>query len=566
MKKWDLLFAVMVMSFAATAQDRLYIHDFSILVGKTNVMTIELENSKAYSAFQLDVELPEGVTLINSGQDATSITLDPNRCDVSHTVAYNEYKRGVIRIVAYSNTKAEFKGNSGPLLHLTLKANAGMPMGMYEVRLSKIIFTDKTNTDYMFNTIQNTVEAYQVFHISATSANTLAGIVVTNDCGESVKHGTSVTLTAEPLPGYEFSNWTVGGVVRSTENPYTFTAEENLDLVANFIPLQYDVVFNVDGELFTTSQDFGSIITKPADPTKEGHIFMGWSPAFVEGTTIPVGGITYTALWETNTYKVIYLVDGNEYHVVEVKYGEAIPVEEAPVKEGHTFSGWSEIPTTMPAADITITGSFSINSYTLTYLVDETVYHSESLTYGTSITPLAPPAKDGYIFNGWSEIPETMPASDVTVIGSFTFDYNTDAHKRLTAQIEELQAVFDSAKTTIETECKDVAQTFWATITSIQESIDALVTDVETRYKNAALTAESTIETESIISNIEKLVADAKAAQKEYEDGLFIGSVNTGEKVIGIYSLTGKKVSETRKGMIYLFRYECGKTVKRVAK
>ena len=59
--------------------------------------------------------------------------------------------------------------------------------------------------------------------------------------------------------------------------------------------------------------------------------------------------------------------------------------------------------------------------YTLTYLVDDKLYAQESYFEGDVITPLAEPVKENYIFSGWSEIPETMPENDVTVTGNFTF-------------------------------------------------------------------------------------------------------------------------------------------------
>ncbi len=65
--------------------------------------------------------------------------------------------------------------------------------------------------------------------------------------------------------------------------------------------------------------------------------------------------------------------------------------------------------------------SFTINTqYSLTYMVDGEEYQSFSIKYGERITPLKEPSKDGYTFSGWSEIPETMPAHDVTVTGSFS--------------------------------------------------------------------------------------------------------------------------------------------------
>lgn len=76
----------------------------------------------------------------------------------------------------------------------------------------------------------------------------------------------------------------------------------------------------------------------------------------------------------------------------------------------------------MPLHDVTVTGMFTVNSYTLLYMVDGEEYKRLEVEYGATITAEDAPTKDGYIFSGWSEIPETMPAQDVTVTGTFTVD------------------------------------------------------------------------------------------------------------------------------------------------
>ena len=60
------------------------------------------------------------------------------------------------------------------------------------------------------------------------------------------------------------------------------------------------------------------------------------------------------------SFKLTYQVDGAVYKTYEYKYGTTINPEPAPTKEGYTFSGWSEIPETMPAHDVTVTGSFDL--------------------------------------------------------------------------------------------------------------------------------------------------------------------------------------------------------------
>ena len=61
----------------------------------------------------------------------------------------------------------------------------------------------------------------------------------------------------------------------------------------------------------------------------------------------------------SDTYKLIYKVDGNVYKNVTYNSGASITPEPEPSKEGYTFSGWSEIPETMPAHDVTVAGSFT---------------------------------------------------------------------------------------------------------------------------------------------------------------------------------------------------------------
>ena len=113
-------------------------------------------------------------------------------------------------------------------------------------------------------------------------------------------------------------------------------------------------------------------------------------------------------------------MDGKEYKADSITYATTITPEPVPTKEGHTFSGWSEIPVTMPAHDVEVKGEFTINTYKLVYKVDGEVYKEFEVTYGTTITPEAEPEKEGYKFMGWSEMPATMPAHDVEVTGEFT--------------------------------------------------------------------------------------------------------------------------------------------------
>ena len=119
-------------------------------------------------------------------------------------------------------------------------------------------------------------------------------------------------------------------------------------------------------------------------------------------------------------YTLIYQVDGEVYQTIELAEGATIVPVPAPTKEGYTFSGWRDIPETMPANDVTVTGTFTINKYKMSYQVDGEAYKTYEVEYGSSITPEPAPTKDGYVFSGWTKIPATMPAEDVTITGTFT--------------------------------------------------------------------------------------------------------------------------------------------------
>ncbi len=141
--------------------------------------------------------------------------------------------------------------------------------------------------------------------------------------------------------------------------------------------------------------------------------------------TMPAKDIIIAGKACTEVHTLTYVVDGETYKTETVGCNAVITPLEAPVKEGYTFSGWSEIPEIMPAENITITGTFTVNTYTVTYIVDGEIYKTESVVYNDEIPAVEEPEKEGYIFSGWSEIPETMPAEDITITGSFALDNTT---------------------------------------------------------------------------------------------------------------------------------------------
>lgn len=100
-------------------------------------------------------------------------------------------------------------------------------------------------------------------------------------------------------------------------------------------------------------------ITAPADPTREGYTFISWDKAIP--ATMPAENMTLTAQWRINQYTITFDTDGGSAIApITQGYGTAITAPAAPTKPGYTFAGWdTEIPTTMPAEDLTLTARWT---------------------------------------------------------------------------------------------------------------------------------------------------------------------------------------------------------------
>ncbi|MDY5767436.1 MAG: InlB B-repeat-containing protein, partial [Alloprevotella sp.] len=212
--------------------------------------------------------------------------------------------------------------------------------------------------------------------------------------------------------GYTFTGWDKTIPATMPASDMTFTAQWQVN--------QYKVTFLSENEVVSESMlDYGSAITAPT-PTREGYTFTSWTPEV--DATVPAHDVTYTAQWQVNQYKVTFEADGNVVSEQMLDYGTSLSAPEAPAKEGYTFTGWSpEVDATVPAHDVTYTAQYEVNYYRLTYYIDNEVVYTKELAYGSSITPYQPEVPEGYVFNGWTdEVPSTMPAHDVEIHGEFT--------------------------------------------------------------------------------------------------------------------------------------------------
>ena len=225
-------------------------------------------------------------------------------------------------------------------------------------------------------------------------------------------YGTQIAAPANPTrKGYTFKGW-------DKEIPETMPAE-NITVKAQWEINQYTITFDTNGgsEIAPITQDYGTEITAPDNPTRKGYTFKGWDKEIPK--TMPAENITLKAQWEINQYTITFDTNGgSEIAPITQDYGTEITAPDKPTRKGYTFKGWDkEIPETMPAENITVKAQWEINQYTITF---DTNGGSEiapiTQDYGTEITAPDNPTRKGYTFKGWDkEIPKTMPAENITI-------------------------------------------------------------------------------------------------------------------------------------------------------
>ena len=291
---------------------------------------------------------------------------------------------------------------------------------------------DSVPADVTELTVQWTAPTYTVtLHANGGTINNGNVTEYTYGVGATLPTADDMTYT-----GYTFKGWYDNENL--TGSPVTAiggTETGNKEYWAKWEINQYTITVKPENGKadITITQDYGTPITAPADPTREGYTFKGWDKEIPK--TMPAENMTVKAQWEINQYTISFDTNGgSEIAPITQDYGTKITAPADPTRKGYTFKGWDkEIPKTMPAENMTVKAQWEINRYTITF---DTAGGSEiapiTQDYGTNITAPANPTRKGYTFKGWDkEIPETMPAENITVkaqweINQYTIAFDTN--------------------------------------------------------------------------------------------------------------------------------------------
>ncbi len=230
--------------------------------------------------------------------------------------------------------------------------------------------------------------------------------------------------------------WAVVLLVCSLMLPTTVSAATHklTDLAVDDI-LQPDDTITNEGNIFQVSYNTGAVVEtteakiQSYEEPLTGQAFDGWKITSIteeNRSGIMVKNITLTAQLSTARYTVTFdTAGGTAIDPITIEHGETVSAPVTPSKEGHEFDKWSvEFPYTV-TENITITASWNINKYTITFHTDGgTVIEPITQDFGTDVTVPPNPTKDEYIFDGWDpQIPPTMPAQDMTITAKWKSKY-----------------------------------------------------------------------------------------------------------------------------------------------
>ncbi|MBH5319632.1 InlB B-repeat-containing protein [Paenibacillus sp. GSMTC-2017] len=249
------------------------------------------------------------------------------------------------------------------------------------------------------------------------SFNTDGGSVIAN---VTANYDTTITAPVEPTKAhYTFEGWYKESGLSTKWNFATDKILGNTTLFAKWTVNQYDVNFDVNGGNSITAQhiEYGSLPTKPADPSRTGYTFENWytdsSFTTLYNFAAPISAdTTIYAKWTPINYTISFNVDGGSTIAdVTAHYDTAITAPVAPTKDHYTLEGWYKesglstkwnFETDKVLGNTTLFAKWKVNQYDVNFDVNGgnsiTAQHIE---YGSLPTKPADPSRTGYTFENW---------------------------------------------------------------------------------------------------------------------------------------------------------------------
>jgi hypothetical protein len=331
-----------------------------------------------------------------------------------------------------------FSGN-GTIFTMNFHVNESVELGTViplelEIREFYYMPVQQTSPTLIPFTSDNGSITAQVYH-SVTFVDYDGTVLST----QSVAHGSAAAEPTVPeREGYAFIGW---------DKDFS-NVTEDMTVTAQYSANSYSITYTINGEEYTAqTYEFGAVVSAPEYTVPEGHTFSGWDIP----ETMPAENLVLDAALTVNSYSITYTINGEEYTAQTYEFGAEVSAPEYTVPEGHTFSGWN-IPETMPAENLVLDATLTVNSYSITYTINGEEYTAQTYEFGAAVSAPEYTVPEGHTFSGW-DIPETMPAENLVLdaaltVNSYSITYTINGEE-YTAQTYEFGAVVSAPEYTV---------------------------------------------------------------------------------------------------------------------
>lgn len=538
----------MVMAFVASAEaeNKVTIDNFNIKVDEEKTISVYLENSDPMVGLQMDFKLPKGLDFVPNSVQRDEVRLSRS----SHSIYMNEVQSSAdelaegiktVRLLIQPNGVYNIAGDRGAVAYFKVRANENM------VETSEIVLDNIVGSSSEFEESGN-IKGYHLDSYTAHVSPNVGFFYLTEDfiC---VKNDGSVKKVSLGLRNYTS--------VRGMEAVLSLPEGLSLDTEANGVPkFEY-------GERLPQNLSISSSILEDG---RTKLVLSGLTSETLKGDT----GVVFSFFVKASeTFQEVAELSLDEI-ILSDNAGHGINMEgKLVMKVINSFIAYYT-----PAND-SIQGLRTRYEAAVEKINTEAANVKDSAIVVNAVQEVAVRIEDlqksvneAYanetLATIYDEVLAPVVEIDTAIVDmvEMVLDYqqkvtaNEEAYTRLTADIAAVQAKLDAAKTTIETDYAEVAEQFTADIAALQEDIDSISNEVKDLYDEVKLTAESQIDATAIEAGIEKVLADAKKAH----EGSSIAGVKgpEGAELLGIYTVSGKRVAAPLKGQVNIFKYSDG--------
>lgn len=538
----------MVMAFVASAEaeNKVTIDNFNIKVDEEKTISVYLENSDPMVGLQMDFKLPKGLDFVPNSVQRDEVRLSRS----SHSIYMNEVQSSAdelaegiktVRLLIQPNGVYNIAGDRGAVAYFKVRANENM------VETSEIVLDNIVGSSSEFEESGN-IKGYHLDSYTAHVSPNVGFFYLTED-SICVKNDGSVKKVSLGLRNYTS--------VRGMEAVLSLPEGLSLDTEANGVPkFEY-------GERLPQNLSISSSILEDG---RTKLVLSGLTSETLKGDT----GVVFSFFVKASeTFQEVAELSLDEI-ILSDNAGHGINMEgKLVMKVINSFIAYYT-----PAND-SIQGLRTRYEAAVEKINTEAANVKDSAIVVNAVQEVAVRIEDlqksvneAYanetLATIYDEVLAPVVEIDTAIVDmvEMVLDYqqkvtaNEEAYTRLTADIAAVQAKLDAAKTTIETDYAEVAEQFTADIAALQEDIDSISNEVKDLYDEVKLTAESQIDATAIEAGIEKVLADAKKAH----EGSSIAGVKgpEGAELLGIYTVSGKRVATPLKGQVNIFKYSDG--------